>query len=103
MFSGANFIVPRERFLEVLWADDWHWYGYDDYEFFDRWYTAGYSARCVEQSIAYHLEHPIKDGDPIAYKEWLKRRDELKKRGKEPYLPLTEGKKWLDKVKDYIK
>lgn len=99
IFSGVNFIVPIERYLKVLWADDWHWYGYDDYEFFDRWYVAGYSAKCMEYSIAYHLEHPNKPADPMADKEWSRRRDELRKQGKEPYLPLTEMEKWLDKIK----
>ena len=103
LFSGANFIVPREKFLKVLWADDWNWYGYDDYEFFDRWYAANYPSKCIKQSIAYHLDHQAKEGDKIAALEWYKRRDKLREQGKNPYEPLFERKKWFKHIVKGIK
>lgn len=68
VFSGANFVVPIEKYKQVWWNENIKYYGYDDYEFFERWiYGHHFPAAHIPTSIAYHLEHPAKPGDPLAW------------------------------------
>lgn len=58
-YSGANVIYPAKLLKKVLWApDDFVGFGYDDYWHALTWLENGGVFIAVNESIAYHIDHP---------------------------------------------
>lgn len=63
-FSGANFVVSKDRFQKIEFCvDDWIGYGFDDYYFSLSWCLLGLKIVAVPAARSYHCQGPGKPVD----------------------------------------